>query len=118
MGKINIIETNVGESQAELDEQVMPVLVLALLTIRTGNDTFAPFLIVAPLIEVYQKFAYKFDTASKGGWRYKVTQSRQIIQPLCAVPVLKEKVMFQQNPHNDKNAWYYVIAKDMYTYGN
>ena len=60
MGQINIVEANVGESQAGLDEQVMPVLVLALLTIRTGNDAFAPFLIVAPLIEVYQKFAFTF----------------------------------------------------------
>ena len=118
MGQINIVGAKVGENGEEL-----PVLVLALVTMKIGDDSYAPFFIVAPMIEVYQTMAYlpytayKFDVAFKGGWVYKIIQAKHIQRPLCAVPVLKKGKKYAENPHNDKETWYYVINKERFTYG-
>ena len=118
MGHINIVAANVGKNGDEI-----PVLVLALVTIEIGDDAYEPFFIVAPMIEVNQNMAYlpytayKFDIAYKGGWVYKVIQSKIVKRPLCAVPVLKSAKIIAEDPHNDKDIWYYIINKERYTYG-
>ena len=118
MGQINVVKASVGD-----DKEAMPVLVLALVTIKIGDEQFAPFFIVAPMIEIEQDFAYlpypvyAFDQAPKGGWIYKVIQARQIIQPLCAIPVLKKNSTYDQNPHNESKTWYYIIGNDRFKYG-
>ena len=102
---------------------VMPVIVFALVTIVVDSEFYAPFFIVAPMIEVKQNFAYlpypayKFDRASKGGWVCKVIQAKDIVRPLCGVPILRTNSTFDQNPHNESNTWYYIIGKERFEYG-
>ena len=119
MGQINVVEAMIGE-----DKILMPALVLAMITIKVGDNAFAPFFVVAPMVEVHQNFAYlpypayEFDRAPKGGWVYKIIQSKQIRKPICAIPVLKQNSTYEQNPHNDHRTWYYIINKDRFKYGN
>ena len=47
MEQINIVDASVRE-----DREVMPVIVLALVTVAVGSEFYAPFFIVAPMIEV------------------------------------------------------------------
>ena len=81
---------------------------LALMTIQVEENEYVPFFIIAPLIEIRQSGsylpyrAYEFDTHCKGGWEYKIIQATQISRPLCAVPVLKNKITYNMNPHNEK----------------
>ena len=70
-------QKNVVEAITEDDKKLMPVLVLAMVTIEVGDDAFSPFVTVAPMVEAHQEYvylpypAYGFNRATKGGWVYK-----------------------------------------------
>ena len=118
MGQINVVAAKVGTQKAEI-----PVLVLALVTLQIDFNTYAPFFIIAPMVERPQSSAYlpyrafELDTHSHGGWEYKLIQANLITRPLCAVPVLKTKISYDLNPHNEKGTWYYIFGERRFSYG-
>ena len=118
MGQVNVVEAKVGPLKTDI-----PVLVLALITLEIENNTYAPFFIIASMVERPQSSAYlpyrafELDTHTLGGWEYKLIQANLITRPLCAVPVLKNKISYDLNPHNEKDTWYYVFGERRFSYG-